>query len=118
MLHRLPGFAQLSDAQLDEKLADEVAEKKSRLIAFLKQEDIRVTGWRKVTREHYARTPSSPDELFDRGPTFAASTQERRDRLERELDEFRAAYYAALRRYRDGEDNVEFPYGTWLLVHR
>ena len=118
VLHRPPGFDHLTDAQLDKMLKNALTVEEEELIAIRKRKTIEVTGWDEVTCQHWAQMPGSSRELFDRNPDVAASTEERRERLEREVREFRAAYYAALRRFKAGEHDVEFPYGTWLLVQR
>ena len=115
-LHRLPGFDHLSTDELDALLMAELDKGERMLIAMRRHHGIRVVGWRKVVAEHHNTVAATLRELFDRNPTFAASTDERRERLARQQREFRRAYYSALRRYRAGDHSVEFPYGTWKMV--
>ena len=118
VLHRPACFAHLSEAEFEARLARKVREAEDKWIALREREGIRVAGWEKVAKRHFNEMPVAGRELFDRKPEVAASSPERRERLERKLERFRIAYYDALRQDIASPGDVAFPHGTWLMVQR
>ena len=118
VLHRPSAFDHLTDEEFTSRLTVRIRRTEEMWIAIRKHFGIRVAGWQKVAQRHFNEMPRAGRELFDRQPEVAASTPERRERLERKLALFRHAYYDALRRDIDEDPKVVYPYGTWLMVQR
>lgn len=118
VLHGLPGLAGLDDEEQHAMLMAEVHRLESVYSDERRALQIKVAGWRTVESQHYNTAPSSRRPLFDRRPTFAASTPERRAAMAAEEKSFRRDYYSALHRFQSGDRDVSFPFGTWFMVKR
>jgi putative transposase len=69
-----------------------------------------------VLASSFVDRAQSFEERFGIVPTFAARVFAVRERLRRVERYFRARYRAALERWRGGERDVAFPFGTWAVV--
>ncbi len=122
-LHPLPGQP-LNEGDVDEqrtlrqRVKDTLERAEDDLIELRRAEGIRVVGWRKVQSAHFNTMPAQGRELFGTNPTFACSTEERREAARVRMEAFYAAYQDALKKFNAGQRNVEFPRGTWLMVQR
>ncbi|MGB8332542.1 MAG: transposase [Polyangiales bacterium] len=75
-----------------------------------------VLGATRVCRTRVVGQPLTKKQRFGRSPTFSALTRVAwRNAVER-LRAFRLAYRAAYKAWRNGEQRVEFPAGTWWVV--
>lgn len=117
-LHPLPGFERMAPDRARQLVHDRLDARELELIQERRRKGTRVVGFDKVERAHFNTMPGKGRELFDRNPTFAASTPERRDAAAKRERAFRDAYYDARDRFNAGERDVVFPAGTWLMVQR
>lgn len=120
ILHRLPGFGrrELSDDKVRSLVLARLDAEERRLIAQRRSTGSSVLGWRHVEAAHFNQLPSKSRELFDRSPTYAASTPERRERAQHRRESFLRHYYEALDSFIAGVRDAVFPHGTWLMVQR
>ena len=77
-----------------------------------------VLGWEKARSISYNHIPTKPRQLFDRRPTYAGSTPERREAARVREETFRRDYAIALEAFLNGDHTVEFPHGTYLMGRR
>jgi hypothetical protein len=99
-----------AEVQRRERAAHEAARREGR--SFM--------GAERVLRASPYRRAKTPEPIRQRFPTFAVGSGVHREHFfdaVSELRAFRAAYRAALSRWREGERDVEFPRGTWWM-HR
>jgi hypothetical protein len=117
-LHPLPGFERMPPAKARQLVLEKLDARERELIVERRRAGVRVVGFEKVERAHYNTMPRRGRVLFDRVPTFAASTPQRREAAAERQRVFRADYHEARDRFIAGERDVVFPAGTWLLVQR
>lgn len=62
-------------------------------------------------------TPAEPRPYRTYSPTWVAVTKQAIERIKEELREFMQAYQDAYRLFKHSHEKVEFPIGTWKMVH-
>jgi REP element-mobilizing transposase RayT len=90
-------------------IAAKVAEARRKLVATGR----RFLGQTEVLMSSSIQRARSYEERFGIVPTFAAKVRAVRERLRRVERHFRARYRAALERWRCGEREIAFPFGSW-----
>jgi len=75
-------------------------------------------GRTRVCKTVVTDRPITKKERFGRSPTFSALTRSHWLAAVKKLRAFRVAYRTAYEAWRSGEQNVEFPLGTWWVVRR
>ncbi len=116
--HKPPGFEDMSDDEFRGVVARrlEAAETKAR--ATRRRRGREVVGRRAILRQHHEECPKSWAKRFQLRPRIATKDKWRRIEALRALEGFVDAYRTALKRWRAGEHDIEFPYGTnkmrWL----
>ena len=108
----------LSDAALREEVRRQVVGLEAKADKVRQESGRRVLGMRRVEKQHWNALPSQREDMF--GPEPAAAGTNKWARIE-QLQQRRAfieAYRAALARYMDGDRDVVFPLGTWLMRRR
>jgi REP element-mobilizing transposase RayT len=107
-------------------VAPEIDNFEERLEAAIEQKveqaraKLRANGWSFLGRAgvlatSFAKRARSYEKKRRLVPVIAAQSAEVRKRLLAERREFLRAYYEALARWRRGEREVEFPWGTWWM---
>ncbi len=113
-LTRPPVFSELDDEQLFEKLMADVRTAERKAQDRLQSEGRRFMGREKLLKQHWDRTPQTPEARYREAPKIAASSkwlvlaEMQRDRV------WERAYAIARERLRAGLDAV-FPSGTYWL---
>ncbi len=74
-----------------------------------------VVGVAKLRQMRWWETPDSDNRWFGLAPAIASHDVEVRVAAIRELRCFRRAYRQAWEKWRDGETDVEFPWGAWWM---
>ncbi|MEM7436531.1 MAG: hypothetical protein AAF436_15345 [Myxococcota bacterium] len=85
-------------------------------LRILHKESRRYLGRLVVLRASFASRPARRKTRFGASPTFSALTRERWRESVKRLRAFRAAYRSAYLAWRDGQEDVEFPLGTWWVA--
>jgi hypothetical protein len=113
--HKPPGFDELRDAQFRKLVADRVTDVEDKKRAERRKTGEHLIGRRVVLKQHREDNPSSWAPRFKLNPQVATRNKWRRIEALERLKAFFAAYRDALRRWRFGERNVVFPYGTNMM---
>ena len=108
---------ELSDDELRDLVLERVAAREVALEAERVKAKKKVLGMREVRETHWATMPGA-EELFGVRPTVSATTAEKRIEALRRKAAFEKAYAEARERWLEGETDVEFPGGTWLMWRR
>jgi REP element-mobilizing transposase RayT len=95
------------EAAIEEKVERARAKMRAKGWAFLGREGVLATSFVKRARSYEKKRKLVPQ--------LAAQRAEIMQRLKEERREFLRAYYEALGRWRAGERDVEFPWGTWWM---
>jgi REP element-mobilizing transposase RayT len=113
-LVRPPVRPELSDDELRDLVLGGVATREHELEAVRAREGRKVLKMRNVMRQHWASMPG-PEDLFGVRPTVSAKDKAKRLEALQRKREFEEAYAHARGRWMEGEKDVEFPAGTWLM---
>jgi REP element-mobilizing transposase RayT len=111
---RPPGFEQMSDHDLRDRLATALAQVEADAAAERLATGRRILGRKAVLAQSPTARPSSSAPRRQLDPAVAAKSKWQRIEALVRLKEFRAAYRAARERWLAGMD-VVFPTGTWWL---
>lgn len=117
VLTRPPVMLDLSDAELRRHIRERLDERELALSAERRARRASVMGWRAARRVSIWATPQT-EERFGLVPSFSADTSKGRIAAWGRRLEFLEEYYEALARFVDGEHDVAFPEGTWLMRER
>ena len=119
-LSRPPGFDDMSDDQLAEVIKSAVFEREEGIRREFDAAGRRFLGRRAVLRQSRHAAATSPEKRFGVSPTIACKDKQRRIERLRQNQQWRDRYANVLRRWRAGERDVVFPYGTYRMrvVHR
>jgi hypothetical protein len=120
VIHRPEGlFPELvDDRQARAKLRQLALEKQANMIVEAKREGRRFLGMGRVMRQLRSSTPSRPKPLGGLIPQVAANDEATRIEGVKALKQFQDDYRIALAEYCDGDREVEFPPGTYLMHRR
>jgi hypothetical protein len=113
--HKPPQFEHLSMEEYRELVARRLRAVEDELIAKRRAEGRKVLGRRAVLRQSHEDSPRSVEPRRVRRPRLAAKSVWRRLEAIRRLKQFIKAYAEALAEWRNGNRNVEFPYGTYAM---
>ena len=110
---RPPGFEDLSDEDFRTLVAERLrGRERDAAAARSKKPGRAVLGRRAIRRQHHEDAPANFERRFKLNPQVAAKDKGRRIEALQRLKAFVAHYRAALARWRAGERDVEFPFGT------
>jgi hypothetical protein len=113
--HKPPGFEDLTDDQFRQLVAGRVADVEAKKRLERKKTGQRVLGRWTIRKQHHEDTPSNWAAHFKLNPQVATRNKWRRIEALQRLKAFIAAYRDALARWRLGERDVVFPYGTNMM---
>jgi putative transposase len=113
VLTRPAGFEGLSDAEVLELVRADVARRES-----MHREAGKAMRMKAVRKQHWWESPESFEPRGQLRPTVAGRNKWARIEALRRSKQWLEAYYDALRRFVDGEREVEFPPGTWEMCAR
>lgn len=113
--HKPPQLEHLSMEEYRELVARRLRKVEDELIAKRRAEGRKVLGRRNVLRQSHEDSPKSLEPRRVRRPRLAAKSVWRRLEAIRRLKHFVKAYAEALAEWRNGNRNVEFPYGTYAM---
>jgi putative transposase len=122
-MHRPRGFEDMSDAELEAHLGKLIAEKEKDFRDEVIAAGGTFMGAAKVKRQSRHRRPSRKSRRKRRRrrgqviPTIAARDRETRKEVLEDDRRWRAKYVDRLQRWRRGERDVVFPYGTYKMLH-
>ncbi|WP_181234376.1 transposase [Enhygromyxa salina] len=116
-LVRPPIMPELSDDELRDLVLERVGIRENELEEKRQTAGKKVVKMRNVKKYHWS-TMLRATELFGLRPTVSASDKETRLEALRRNKEFQRAYAEARERWLQGEKDVEFPAGTWLMCRR
>lgn len=112
---RPPGFDELSDSELVGLIAIATAAKEEEARREACRRNIRFIGRRALRRQSRYDYPTSKAPRFGLKPHVAAKSKTVRIESLRENRRWLDDYSEALARYRAGETDVEFPFGTYKM---
>jgi len=115
VFHKPPQFEHLTMEEYRELVARRLREREDELIAKRRAEGKKVLGRRNVLRQSHEDSPRSVEPRRVLRPRLAAKSLWRRLESIRRLKSFVKAYAEALAEWRNGNRNVEFPYGTYAM---
>ena len=110
-----PQFEHLSMEEYRELVAGRLRAVEDELIAKRRAEGRKVLGRGEVRRQSHEDSPRSREPRRVRRPRLAAKNLWRRLEAIQRLKQFVKAYAEALAVWRNGDRNVEFPYGTYAM---
>ena len=109
-----PEYAHLTLEEYRSHLREMVTELEREHRERREREGVSVVGEKRLREGRYVGSyPASREKWFRLRPEVAAKRTEARIAALERLKEFREAYSDAIRRFNEGEYDVEFPYGTW-----
>lgn len=112
---RPPGFDDLSDDELAARIAAETEAKEEKARQDMAVRQRRFQGRRSVRRQSRHARPKSESGRGKRSSLFATDDVALRRELERGLAAWDDSYAACLERWRAGDRDVVFPYGTYRM---
>jgi REP element-mobilizing transposase RayT len=110
-----PAFADLSQRQYENKVAEAVKEEEAKLRREAKAEGQSFLGERRVLAQGVTDTPASREPRRQLNPRVASRNKWRRVEALQRFKEFIDAYREAYHRWRQGVRRVVFPAGTYGL---
>ena len=111
-----PEFAELGVDGYRELLESVCVELEAENRERRERDGVAVVGAKRLrAHREWRRVPESSERWFRLRPQIAERDKALRIAAIRLLQSFREAYREALRRYNEGELDVEFPYGTWKM---
>jgi REP element-mobilizing transposase RayT len=114
-LVRPPVCRHLSDAQLRKHILESVEACESQAQRERKKNGRSVIGMAEILKQGWWECPKSRETTHGTEPTVSASSKWLRIEALKQRKAFLEAYRDAWNRYRAGEENVVFPYGTWKM---
>jgi len=115
-LERPPVMEGCSDEEVRTKILRLVDEKELEYLAKWRKEGREVMGPRRCRQLSCWSTPKTSRTLFTTNPRVSGSSAAGRIRVLEEDRAFIDAYREARERFMAGERDVQWPYGTWLMV--
>ena len=114
-----PGFEDLSVRQVRKLVADGLREREDQARVARRKAGRRIVGRRAIRRQRWDESPTTWAKRFGLKPRVATKDKWRRIAALQRVRAFIDAYRVALNRWRNGERDVCFPYGTNMmrLVH-
>jgi hypothetical protein len=113
-LVRPPLWPDKSDAQVRAEILRRVTVRENAAEKLRRADGRRVLGMKRVRAQHWSAMPTLREDMFGPVPKAAGSRWARREAEQRDRA-FVRAYREARARWKAGERDVEFPYGTFLL---
>ena len=113
--HKPPGFEHLTVDEFRALVTHRVEAVEAEAAEKRRRTDQRILGRRAIRKQHHEESPASYAEHFKLNPQVASRDKWRRIEALQRLKEFVLEYREALRRWRGGERDVVFPYGTDLM---
>ena len=112
---RPPGFEHLSDREFRNLVADRLRAREEEAALHRRRKGIELLGRRAIRKQHHEDSPASYEKRFKLNPQVAAKDKWRRIEALQRLKAFVVQYREALSRWRAGQRDVEFPFGTNAL---
>jgi REP element-mobilizing transposase RayT len=112
---RLPGFADLSEAEWQQQVREAVESREKVLKEQRQRNGRRVVGRKAVLAASHLDSPSTLERRRTLRPTIACKDPERRKMELGAVRAFRAAYRVARELWIAGDRDVLFPVGTYLM---
>ena len=114
-LEPVPAYSHLELHEYIEHLAQEIDDREAELSARRRATGQRVLGRRMILRQSHLDRPSAPEPRRRINPRVACRNKWARIEALQRLRSFIDAYRDAWRRWRAGDPDVLFPYGTYAL---
>jgi len=114
-MSRPPGYDEMSDDQLAEKIADAIKEREQMFRNRARKEGKRFLGRRAVLDQSRHASPHTREPRFKPSPRVACINKWRRIEKLQADKQWRADYKRALERWRAGDRTVVFPPGTYQM---
>ena len=108
-------FCELSDSEIQARLADQVAKLVKRAREDMALRGLPFLGRNAVLRQSFSAVPKTPAPRRKPSPRIAAKSKPARVNAIRRMLEFVRSYRAAWNEWRGGRPDVLFPYGTYAL---
>ena len=117
-LHKLPGFAHLSDEAYLKRISEAVDRREAELRAQMRAAGRTFWGAKKVCAQSPFERPKTHEPRREMSPRVACRNKWARIEALGRLKAFVDSYTDAWQRYREGKRDVVFPHGTyWLRVY-
>lgn len=113
-LERPPVWMELSDAELRAEIRQRLDEREMELIEQRRRDGRDVLGRKGVLAQRWDGFPRTPEPLFETKPRVAGRLWLRIAALQ-QLRDFEDAYRRVRARFLEGERDVVWPVGTWLM---
>ena len=114
-LVRPPIYLECDTLALDALLADEVSKRVRRARDEMRRAGKSFLGPTMVLRQAFSARPKTPEPRRNLHPRIAGKATEQRVRALKDLVRFLNRYREAWVRWRNGDRNVVFPFGTYAL---
>jgi len=115
---RPPCLRDLSDEEATELLEDAVRRRCVEKQAEMRESKRRFRGAQKLAKERWWRRPKHPKPRYGVRPQVAVRCKWRRLAALQRKRSWEAEYAAADEAFKNGNRDVEFPHGTWLVRQR
>jgi hypothetical protein len=114
-LVRPPIYRELDTRELDALLVQEVGKRVRRARGEMRQVGKSFLGPKTVLRQATSAQPKTPEPRRNLSPRIACKSTEHRVRALNDLKRFLGRYREAWARWRNGDRQVEFPFGTYAM---
>ena len=114
-LTKPPAFARTSRKDLELQLEEKVLKREREIRAEFKKEQREFMGKKKIMNIDPKTRPNTEEPRRNLSPNISAKDKDDRIAAIAELMDFRHRYKKALSRWRKGDRDVKFPYGTYRL---
>ena len=110
-----PQMGRLDQQDYSAQLASRIEEKERDIRAEMKKNGRSFLGVKGIMKQRHTDKPNSKEPRRNLNPQVACKSKWHRIEALRRLKSFLLEYRYALSRWRDGDKNVEFPAGTYML---
>jgi REP element-mobilizing transposase RayT len=114
-LVRPAAYPKLTDAELREHVRVTTRAREREKHKQMKAANRRFLGEKAVVQQRWDRSPHRPEDRFGRRPKVSDANKWVRIAALQRNKSWEANYAAARDAFRDGDRDVEFPFGTWAL---
>ena len=114
-IHQAPGHENMSIDAYEKRIAEEIVQEESNIADEMTAANRRFLGMNAVLRQSHGSRPASFEIRRGMNPRFASRDKELRISAIKRYEQFVSQYWQALKAWRQGNREVQFPAGTYAM---
>ena len=114
-IHQAPGHENMSIDAYEKRIAEEIVQEESNIADEMTAANRRFLGMNAVLRQSHGGRPASFEIRRGMNPRFASRDKELRISAIKRYEQFVSQYWQALKAWRQGNREVQFPAGTYAM---